>query len=423
MKPGRVWSVLFVILAAPAAAQEVAPGAEAPGDRIRALEARLAALEEQRAADTAAVDSRVGALELTLHDVVRAATSEVKVTGHLSASYTWNLADPPGRRGLNSLRVDDPDHNSFEVTYAKLGFYRDPSGENEWDAGFRAEVAAGRLVEQTLSIDPRFNGGSTVNLANGYVSLQAPTPLGRPVTITAGRFYGWFGVESLDVGTNPNFSLSYFSNFTPFTNTGVGVGMELVDGLRYTQYVVNGWDLVFDNNDAKSYGGQLAYTLEDPATTVALNWLVGAEQNDDESDLRWLLELDVTTKVTETTELRAAFHYGQEEGANVVRGGIAKYGGVQGIVRQEFVEVRPGFRRFAVGLRSGFWRDQGGSKSTVDQTLVDTTGTFEVRFTEWASLRFEWRHDQSNRAFFLGSKGNPTEHHMDTASVELNIRF
>lgn len=421
----RLALVTAVFLAPRVLAQE-APAPEPPPvsteERIRALEERLAAVEGRP--ETAGVESRVGALESTLMNVVTAVASQVKVTGVLSGSYTWNLADPPTRRGANLLRVSDPDHDSFEVTYAKLGLYRDPSGQNEWDAGFRAEVAAGRLVETTLSLDPDFNGGSTVNLANGYVTLQAPTPSGRPLTLTAGRSYGWFGVESLDVPLNPNFSLSYFSNFTPFTNTGVSLSMVLVDGLRYTQYVVNGWDLVFDNNDAKSYGGQLTYTLKDPATTIAFNWLAGAEQADDEEDLRWLLELDVTTRLTETTELRAALHYGQEEdGAVAPRTGVAKYGGAQLIVRQELWEVRQGFRRLAIALRGGFWRDQGGSKSGLEQTLTDTTATFEVRFTEWASLRLEWRHDHSNRAFFLGRRGNPSQHHQDTASAELNFRF
>lgn len=412
----------------PAPAQERPPAPLTQEERIRVLEERLAALETTPPAPPA-LEERVGTLEATLRNVVLAVADQVKVTGLVSGSYTWNLADPPGRRGTNLLRVSDPDHDTFAVTYAKLGLYRDPSGQNEWDAGFRAELAAGRLVEQTLSLDPDFNGGDEVNLANAYVQLQAPTPLGRPLTITAGRFYGWFGVESLDVPTNPNFSLSYFSNFTPFTNTGVGVGLELIDNLKYTQYVVNGWDLVFDNNDAKSYGGQLALTLDDPATTLALNWLVGAEQADDEEDLRWLVELDLTTKLTDTTELRAALHYGQEEGAaqpgragGAVRG-IAKYGGAMLIVRQEFLEVREGFRRLAVGARTGFWRDEGGSKSGLSQTLTDVTGTFEVRFTEFASLRFEWRHDHSNRAFFLGGRGLPSQHHQDTASVELNFRF
>lgn len=400
---------------------------ETPEERIRALETRLAALEEKGTADSAAVETRVSALEEALGSALTTVISQVKATAMLSASYTWNLHDPLStRRGANLLHVSDIDHNSFEVTYAKLGLYRDVSGQNEWDAGFRAEVAGGRLVEVTLSLDPNFNGGTgrTFNLAQAYVVLQAPTPFGKPVSITAGRFYGWFGIESLDVPTNPNFSLSYFSNFTPFTNTGVGIGMELVDGLRYTQYVVNGWDFVIDNNDAKSWGGQLTYTLQDPATTIAFNWLAGKEQSNDEEDLRWLVELDVTTKLTETTELRAAFHYGQEEdGAVAPETGVAKYGGAQVIVRHELYEVRPGFRRFAVAARGGFWRDQGGSKSGKEQTLTDATFTFEVRFTEFASLRLEWRHDHTNTPFFLGSRATGSQHHQDVASVELNLRF
>lgn len=430
----RSWSVAVALLLGASAAlaqeapapetppQETPPAAGSAEERLRALEERLAALEGR----PGPIAGKAGAEELEeeggVARVVTALVKELRLTGLVSSSFTWNLADPPGRRDRNLLRVNDPDHDTFEVTYAKLGVYREVSGEDDWDAGFRVELAAGRLVETTLSLDPEFNGGDEINLANGYAVLQTPSPWGRPLTITAGRFYGWFGIESLDVPYNPNFSLSYFSNFTPFTNTGVGIGTEVVRGLRYTQYVVNGWDLVFDDNDAKSYGGQLTWTLEDPATTLAFNWLVGAELPDDEHDLRWLLELDLITRVTPTTEVRAALHYGQEEGT-AIGGGVAKYGGAQAIVRQELHEVREDLRRFAVALRAGLWRDQGGSKSGLEQTLVDVTGTFEVRFTDFASLRLEWRHDQSNEAFFLGHRGKQSEHHQDTASAELNLRF
>jgi hypothetical protein len=139
------------------------------------------------------------------------------------------------------------------------------------------------------------------------------------------------------------------------------------------------------------------------------------------------VELDVITKLTETTELRAALHYGQEEGA-AVGGGCAKYGGLLFIVRQEVLDVlgddgEVAFRRFALAARGAWWRDQGGSKSGLEQTLADATLTLEARFTQHASLRLEWRHDHSNRAFFLGGRGGPSKHHQDTAAVELNLRF
>lgn len=384
----------------------------------RPLLACLAVMSLARAAP--AQDPAPDEPELLLR-VASSVTDQVRVTGVAVAMGAWNLADPPGHKNQNLLRVNDSDHASFTVSYAKLGLYREVSGDS-WDAGFRVEVGAGRMVEGVFSLDPDFNGGSEINLVQGHAQLQAPGPFG-PLLLSAGRTYGWFGVESLDLVSNPNLSLSYFANFTPYTNTGVWLGSDLPGGLRYTQFVVNGWDLVLDQNDAQSYGGQLTWSDEQLGLTVVGNWLVGAEQPGNESDLRWLTELDVTWRPTAWTELRGALHYGQEEGA-ALGGGTAKYGGVMAIARQVLLRSESGVDRLAVAGRLTWWRDQGGSKTGLDQGLVEATATLELGFTAWAKLRCEYRHDSSSESgFFLGHRGLPTRRHQDTLAIDLAVSF
>ena len=181
--------------------------------------------------------------------------------------------------------------------------------------------------------------------------------------------------------------------------------MDLGAGFRYSQYVVNGWDFIIDNNDAKTYGGQLQWQHKDPDTSITFNWIYGCERDDNNHDARWLADMDFYFAPIEETQLRASLLIGQEEGQAINEAhGIAKFGAAQFIFRQEFFEVREHLRRFAVAARATYYRDQGGSESGTDQALFECTGTFEIHFSEHAKLRFETRRDQSTEPIFLGAQ-------------------
>jgi len=347
----------------------------------------------------------------------------IRLYGHLQTSYTYNLADPDQRKGANRLRLSDPDHNAFGVPYAKAGLSRALSGRNELDAGFRLEVGAGRMIEEVFE-DPTL-GNRGIAIPQAYVDLQLPTPY-NPLQLRLGRQYSWFGVESLDLYKNPNFSLSPLALAVPRTVTGLSAGMDLGGGLRYTQFFVQGWDRVEDNNDAKSFGGQLSWRGDDLA--LALNWIVGAERSssgyghlDEDEDLRWALELSARYQPTASTELRASLLYGQEE----FPGDVAKFGGFSALVRQGLFEVEDaGFHRLTASLRGSYLRDQGGARTGVDQALGELTTTLALNFTEAAALRFEYRHDFSSADdAFLGHRGRPSRSGQDTFALALHYAF
>jgi hypothetical protein len=350
---------------------------------------------------------------------------KVRLTAVVDGAYIYNLNNPDPRRvDANLIRVDDPDHNTFELTWAKLGAGRGAdTDKNDWDAGFRIEVAAGREVQKTLSLDPNFGFGSPINVAQAYAELQVPTPW-NPVLLRAGRFYAWFGTESLDVPLNPNYSLSWLCQFTPFTTTGFSAGVDLGAGFRYVQYAVNGWDVVVDNNDSKTFGGQLAWTLKEPATSILLNWIFGPEKPDNNHDNRGLVELDAIFAPTEGTELRGSLQLGGEGGSNVHTGGTGYWGAAQIIFDQEFYEVRAHFRRFSIAVRGTYYNDNDGARTGVAQVLGEMTGTFAIHFSEHAKIRFELRQDLSTKNYFLGARHIPgTRQEEETVSVDGSLEF
>ena len=429
---------LFVALAlaAPALAQE--PDVEQrlaetearlaeTESRLAETEARLERLEagapEPDAPESADVPSDDPEAEAWWQRALRTAEEQIEVHGELVGSFVWNFNDPPGRRGRNLLRVSDLDHDTFHVTWAKLGLSRSLSGENELDWGFALEVAAGRMVEGTLSLDPDFLGGEEINLANAYVELQVPTPH-NPVSIRFGRAYGWFGVESLDLHASQTFSLSWLANFTPYTNTGLFVETELVDGVRYMQYVGNGAEVVDDNNEAKTVGGRLTIAPTD-TLSIALHWIWGAEREDNVGDHRLQLELDVVWQPTKQTGLYLMLHYGQDEDGAVDRGGTAKFGGASLAVRQGVWRAdEDTFDHVTLLARWTIFRDQGGNNSGQTQTLNELLAGVEISPLEPFWIRVEGRLDLSSEGdAFLGKRGGMTRGHQGTFGVAAGVHF
>jgi len=201
--------------------------------------------------------------------------------------------------------------------------------------------------------------------------------------------------------------------------------MDLGAGFAYTQYLAQGWDRVEDNNDSKTFGGQLSWRGDELA--LALNWVVGAERansssySDEEDDLRWAMELSARWQPAFGTEFRASLLYGQERFPD----DVAKFGGVSVGFSQGFFEVEgEGYHRVTAGLRASYLRDQGGARTGLDQALGEVTATFGLNFSERASLRAEYRRDFSSKDdAFLGSRGRSNRSGQDTISLALHYAF
>ena len=98
-----------------------------------------------------------------------------------------------------------------------------------------------------------------------------------------------------------------------FTNTGLGVDFKFGPKVDAQLRIINGWDVVVDNNSALSFMGRLGLTPS-PAVTIGLLGFVGAEQADNNDNLRYGFEGLGTFKVGSKTTIVAQFDYGAEQG-------------------------------------------------------------------------------------------------------------
>lgn len=162
--------------------------------------------------------------------------------------------------------------------------------------------------------------------------------------------------------------------------------------------VVNGWDNARDNNSGKSVGAQLAVTPS-PRVSLTANYIGGHEQDNNNSNLRHLLDLIAGFKVTPALTLTANYDYGSEAAVTLpeTAGGGVRDSTWQGLAAYARYALSG---RTAVTVRGEWFDDPQGARTGWVQTLKEITFTPEFRPHQMLVIRCDIRRDWSDRAVF-----------------------
>ncbi len=374
--------------------------------RNNALERRLAIVEEQLKAKPDVKAESVP--EATLKFL-----KETELSGYAAASYFWNT-DSPGNR-LNTGRGFDTRHNEFMANKLLLNLSR-PVDFNafDWGVGYTAQLLFGQDAEFTQASG--LGLGDQGDLLQAFVEVSIPLANGFKVML--GKYATPLGYELTETERNGNWSPGYlWTLFEPFTHTGLGVSYRLSHQWEAQLLVNNGWDLVSDNNDAKSLMGRLAFTPSE-LTTMALCAFGGPEQDDDTAHWRrgvnFVWEHKCTSKLTSAIQL----DYGCEDEARVRSAsvdadgnpddiaGAAQWWGAGWWLTYDFSP------KFSVTMRGEYVNDRDGARTSAAPSLAPlevNTGqelynlTLTVNYRPLAGLRLSpeirWDHATLATAF------------------------
>jgi hypothetical protein len=313
---------------------------------------------------------------------------EIAVNAFVSTAYVYNGNRPA--TGTSSYRVFDFIDNSFNLDVAELVVQIAPTKPN--DAGFRVDLAVGNSIPQvTKSQDQTV---AQFDLQQLFVSYIAP--VGSGLRFDFGKYVTHLGYELIEGydGYNDNYSRSILFGYAiPFTHTGVKASYAFSSKVAAMIEVVNGWDLVRDNNHSKSVGAQLTLTPVAPLS-VLLNWIGGAELAADNHTNRNVFDIVAILKPTKTLTLGVNGDYGIEHGTSVVNpGSDAKWKGIAGYATFAVTE------RFAIALRGETLHDDGGVRLGTGTKAILSEGTLTptFKFTDHVLLRGEVRYDRANQ--------------------------
>ncbi len=234
--------------------------------------------------------------------------NKVQLSGYVTASYFY-ATEPDGRRITG--RLYDRFHDEFEVNAARLTIQK-PVAIDRRDAGFQVDLLYGQNASQIRSAG--LSLGDDGDIPQAFVTLNVPTGQDRYVRFAAGKRWTMMDVEYVDDILNPNYSHGYpYIYVSNFTDVGLSVEAKVFGVVEADVRLINGWDVVEDNNKAKSVMARLGIT---PSDKVALSFLAGAgpEQADNTHDNRYVGQFVGTFKPAQKTTFYTEFDAGSEEG-------------------------------------------------------------------------------------------------------------
>jgi hypothetical protein len=312
---------------------------------------------------------------------------EIAFNAFVSTAYVYN-----SNRPLNgtSYRVFDFNDNSFNLDVAELVVQITPTKPN--DVGFRVDFTAGNSIPQIAKSQDQ--AVAQFDLQQAFVSYIAP--IGSGLRFDVGKYTTHMGYEVIEGydGYNDNYSRSILFGYAiPFTHTGVKASYAFSSKVAAMVGVVNGWDLVGDNNRSKSLAASLTLIPVAPLT-VLLNWIGGPEIANDNHTNRSVFDVVAILKPTSNLTLGVNGDYGTEDGTSAVNpGSDATWKGIAGYATLGVTE------KFSVALRAETLHDDDGVRfgTGTRTTLSEVTFTPAYKLTNHVVLRGEVRYDKANQ--------------------------
>jgi hypothetical protein len=321
------------------------------------------------------------------------------ISGFVDTQYTYNLNDPI--TGINTMHsYDNLDDNIRSL--AHLVF----SG-SVGDSGYVIEVDAGNDAITNTSIGA--GTGDDFDIQEAYMTHKWSSGLG----LKLGKFVTYHGIEVIEAKDNPTITRGFLFGVEPFTHTGGVVTFAPSDKLDFAAGVVNQWDNVADNNDAKTAVAKATLNLGDPLM-FTISGYHGAEQASvmpttssvsSTGYNRNSFDLTGVTKIIPNVALWFQGIYGDEENVDDKDGdGLNDDLGVwSGFTIQPVISIS---EKFSVGARYEYLADGDGVKTGAeDASLYNITVAPAYKISDALTARLEYRYDASNKKLWVDNEG------------------
>jgi len=305
-------------------------------------------------------------------------------SGYIDVSYNYNF----GKGATNSLRSYDLRSNQIQLNNVHLVATGTPSSK----VSYMAEMDFGTdaAVHGTLHQSSGLPGPIDVDIQEATIAYS----FSDKVSFTGGKFVTFEGIEVIEAPSNPTISRGYlFGLAEPFTHVGGYFTFVPSSQFDIKVGVVNGWDLLVDNNMDKTIIARLGVNLGDPFA-FGVSFSSGVEQVNS-SDWRNSFDLTGVTKAILNVTLNFQANYGAETFATV---DTKWFGfGVQPVISLS--------DRVDLGLRAEYFADDQGARTGVaDLNAFNVTVTPTVKL-DGVTFRFEYRFDNSNKEIFVKDAG------------------
>jgi len=352
---------------------------------------------------------------------------------YLDGYYEYNFNDPVGR--ANDLRAYDVLSNAFSLNQAALVFDWDPDLTVHRRYGFRVDLQFGQATE-TLQGNPANEPRPDIyrNVFQAYGSYIVP--VGSGVHVDVGKWASSLGIEGNYTKDQMNYSRSWYFYFLPFYHEGARASYAVNHWLTANYWVVNGTNQTEPTN---GYKGEMFGVVLQPASTVSwtINSYLGQENPDATpatictvpvqpglclnpvtpapNGKLHIVDSYATWQVNPKLELAGEGDYVVNRvWANAGPGESSTPSHVDGGAAYAQYQFTP---RRAIAVRTEYLSDPEGLFSNTGQALKEVTGTYKYSVADNFEVFLEYRHDWSNRSYFVTSKPASPSGTQDTAGI------
>lgn len=196
-------------------------------------------------------------------------TPKITFGAFVDGYYTYDFGRPASHD--RAFTTQAARHDEFNVNLAYVeARYSSPKVRG------RLALQAGTSVQFNYAGEPDELAGTQPN----YLPLLQEATLGVSLApnlwVDGGILLSHIGSEGWISIDNPNYTRSLAAEFSPYYETGVRATWQALPSLTAQLNVVNGWQLISENNEDKSVGMRLDWAAT-PALTLSYSNLVGRE--------------------------------------------------------------------------------------------------------------------------------------------------
>jgi Putative beta-barrel porin-2, OmpL-like. bbp2 len=350
--------------------------------------------------------------------------------------YGYNFNAPIGR--VNLLRAYDVLSNTFSINQADVVFEHPTDVAAGHRFGMRMDLQFGQATA-TLQGNPANEPRPDIYRNIFQVYGTYVVPVGRGLTVDFGKWGSSLGIEGNYTKDQINYSRSLWFSALPFYHMGVRANFPVTSKLAVNYWVVNGTQQTEPTNGFKDQMFGLVVTPHKNVTWT-INYYLGQEHPDvlqvpnntpipTQPGLNFVAirpapngKLDifdsyVTWQTTPKLTLAWEADYEiQRLWANAAAGHSSAPSEISGTAGYAQYQLSP---HWAVGARAEYLSDPQGMFSGVSQALKETTATLDYKVADGFLMRYEWRRDFSNQAYFLTSTQGVKSEQQNTATVGL----
>jgi hypothetical protein len=320
-----------------------------------------------------------------------AAARPPTISGFIDTTYNYNLNRPS--TGVNGMFSYSARHNNLALNAAHVAI----NGDAAEGLTYTVEIDAGTdAVLDTSNFNPMGTDTYKLDVQEAYATYKHDK-----FGIRAGKFVTFNGIEVIESGANPTVSRGYlFGLAEPFTNTGAEVFYQATGEVDVHLGVVNGWDVVADNNRGKTVLAKVGIA-PNKDSLVTISGYAGPEQTANAGNWRETIDVTALVKVGKI-DLNLQGNFGREDKASPTMEDALWFG----------LGVQPVFHisdKFTVGGRAELFKDNDGARTGTKVQLVNVSVTPGYLMTPNFLLRGEARVDIADQAVFPDRSGGVTK--------------